>query len=420
MATVNELITALGFELKPDAMKKVQAIDKALGGIVSLAKKISLAVVGTKGVFDWMTGTVAKDAQNWIDLSEATNMSVESLQRWKYVAEASGKSSSALLNDIKRLRGTGFLWSDEDFFKNADRISKMTWREAQQTASRLGISEDTLRIFRKGPNEIRKLMSEAIVIPYDKMKQGAELNASLGRLKNYITELKEEIGTGLAPILQKQVDTISDWIEKNHELIEQKIDILIQGITKGFEQYVEIMKPAVEFASKFAKELFGITDKKTEIEGISKIVTGALLIITASKVVNGLASIAKSLNSMWTAAKGLGKIAIPALYMAAGGEAVWKGGKALFSGEDIELDDLFFYRLADKMTDDVAKDIGDWYIENMTERILEKGVKRSLETKTDSHNQTYITINGYELGKALAETQLYMQSHPGAFGDVNQ
>lgn len=341
MATVNELITALGFELKPDALKKVQAIDKALGGLVSAAKKISLSFIGTKSVLDWMTGTVAKESQELLNLAESTNISAETWQRWKYAAEASGQSSNTFVSDLEKLRKQTFR-TEEGFYELSDRLSGMTWREATQWGERLGISDDTLRVMRKGSKEIKRLMGEAIVIPTEKLKQGENLNKNIGKLKNNIEQLKLEIGTGLAPILDKTVGKMNDWIQANHEIIEQKIEDLVKGINKGFENFYKIIEPVVEKVWDLAKYIFDITDSEDEIEKIADIVTGALLLITGEKVLTGLTIMVNQFKALKAT---LTDIVVPIAAIASGYDMIVKGVETLRTGKQT---DNWFEKKADE------------------------------------------------------------------------
>ena len=297
MATVNELITALGFELKGDALNKVNKIDDGLKTIANTAKKLSGIFAGLKGAVDYFTGTVMKDSQELINLSKATGFGVESLQKWKYAAEASGISAQSFIGDMEHMRKT-LLYTEKDIFNLADQLAGMDLRTASQWAEKIGISDETLVMMRKGSKEIRKLMAEAYVIPEESIRQTAEFNAKFEAVKQNLVTMKNEIFMAVSPVLVDIVKKMQVWLNQNKEFIKQKLGDVIKGITKGFERFVEIMGTVIKKIWKFLEGLGLVTEKTPDVEKIATLVTTALLAMVGTSIISGIASLAVGISSI--------------------------------------------------------------------------------------------------------------------------
>jgi len=307
MATVNELITALGFKLKPDTMSNVKKIDDGLKTIADSAKKLSGLFAGLKGAVDYFTGTVMKDSQELLNLSKITGFGVESLQKWKYAAEASGISAQSFIGDMEHMRKT-LLYTEDDIYRLADQLAGMDRRTASQWASKIGISDETLIMMRKGSKEIKKLMSQAYTIPEKSIKQTAEFNSKLAAMKQNLVTMKNEIFMAVSPVLVDLIQKLQKWIEQNKEFIKLKLKNVIEGITRGFERFVSIMSDVVRKVWEFLESLGLVTENTPEVEKVAKVVTAALIAMVSTNIISGVASLAIGISSIVKAFHGLSSV----------------------------------------------------------------------------------------------------------------
>ena len=192
MATVNELITALGFKITPESEKNLMMVDNAISSITAIAGKMSKVFIGANSVMDYFTTTVMEEANEMVNLSKTTGYSIESLQKWKYAAEASGVSADSVVSDLETLRKQ-YLMNGEAVLLEADRLASMDKTTAMQWASRWGLSNDTFNLLRQGSAKIRDIMGEAYIIQGGKYEKTAEANRRFQAIKTNIRTIKDEI-----------------------------------------------------------------------------------------------------------------------------------------------------------------------------------------------------------------------------------
>lgn len=313
MATVNELITALGFKLNPDSTANVKKIDDGLKTISNAAKKLSGLFVGLKGAVDYFTSTVMKDSQELINLSKITGFGVETLQQWKYAAEASGVSAKSFIGDIENMRKT-LLYTEKDIYRLADQLASMDRRTATQWAKKLGISDETLIMMRKGSKEIKRLMNEAYVIPEKAIQQTAEFNEKFKGIKQNLVSMKNEIFMAVSPVLVDMIKKFQKWIEQNKEFIKLKLANVIKGITIGFERFVNIMGTVIDRIWSFLEATGLVTENTPEVEKVATLVTAALIAMVSTSILSGVATLAIGISNIvkafWTLGSFLTKGAI--------------------------------------------------------------------------------------------------------------
>jgi len=302
MAEANELITWLGFKFKPDAKKNIEDAQKSIEMIKNGVKKMAAVFLGASGAISYFTNDVMKGAQEMSDLSKKLGMSTDDLQKWKYVADASGQSFEGLIGDLQNFKKVGI-----DAVSLSGRLAGMGTMTALQWKDRLGLSDDMFNVLRQGPEKVKKLMSEAYVIPGKSIEQTAQFNKQLNATKNTLVAMKNEIFMAVSPTLVDLTNKFKDWMQQNKEFIKSKLVDVIKGVALGFQRFVDIGGKTVDVLIKIAKWCHLIGENTPEVESIAKIVTGVLMLWAGGKIVSGLATVFTFLKGIWGILAAIGK-----------------------------------------------------------------------------------------------------------------
>lgn len=303
MAEADELITWLGFKFKPDAKKNIEDAQKSIDMIKDGVKKIGALFLGASGAISYFTNDVMKGSQEMSDLSKKMGISTDTLQQWKYVAEASGQSFDSLVGDLQNFKKVGI-----DAISLSGRLAGMSSKIALQWKDRLGLSDDMFNVLRQGPEEIKKLMGEAYVIPGQSIEQTAKFNKQLNATKNTLIAMKNEIFMAVSPTLVDLTNKFKDWMQQNKEFIKSKLVDVIKGVALGFQRFVEIAGAAFGYLVDIAKAMGLIGENAPKVESVAKVVTGVLLLWAGGKVAAGLGTVFTILKGIWGIFAAIGKI----------------------------------------------------------------------------------------------------------------
>lgn len=286
MAEADELITWLGFKFKPDAKKNIEQAKKSIDMIKNGVQKIGAFFLGASGAIGYFTNNVMGSAQEMSDLSKKMGVSTDALQQWKYVAEASGQSFEGLIGDLEQFRKVGI-----DAVSLSGKLAGMNSKIALQYKDRLGLSDDMFNILRKGPAEIKKLMSEAYVIPKESIEQTATFNKQLSATKNTLRAMKDEIFMAVSPILVDVLNSFKEWLKENKEWISLNLGNIIEGVALGFKKFVAIGKTVFDVLKGILERFGLISDEGINVEKVANVITGILLTWSGGKILGGLGSL---------------------------------------------------------------------------------------------------------------------------------
>ena len=300
MAEADELITWLGFKFKPDAKKNIEDAQKSIDMIKNGVQKIGALFLGASGAISYFTNDVMKGAQEMSDLSKKMGLSTDVLQQWKYVAEASGQSFDSLVGDLQNFKKVGI-----DAISLSGRLAGMSSKIALQWKDRLGLSDDMFNVLRQGPEEIKKLMGEAYVIPGQSIEQTAQFNKQMSATKNTLIAMKNEIFMAVSPALVEMLEKFKEWLKENKEWIGLNMKNIIEGVTKGFGKFVEIGGKVFDFLKGILEKLGLISEEGIDVETIANAITTLLLVWTGGKVISGLSTVFTLFNGIFGLFKAL-------------------------------------------------------------------------------------------------------------------
>lgn len=450
MAEADELITWLGFKFKPDAKRNIESAQKSIDMIKEGVKKIGTFFLGASGAIGYFTNDVMKGAQQMSDLSRKMGVSTDILQQWKYVAEASGQSFEGLIGDLEQFRKVGI-----DAVSLSGKLAEMSSKIALQYKDRFGISDDMFNVLRQGPEQIKKLMSEAYVIPSDSIEQTAKFNKQLSAAKANLIAMKNEIFMAVSPTLVDLTQKFKDWMSVNKEWIKTKLVDIIKGVALGFQRFVEIAGTAFGYLVDIGKAMGLIGENAPQVESVAKVVTGVMLLWAGGKIAAGLttvftifkgiyglfASIASikigaTITAFMTGLKALGatvmKVLGPIYAILTSAWELWKGFSGGFANRYDELKENFsFWDLLNpaKVTalgggylGDKLGDFASW-IHHLGDEPYVPGTRTNLGSttnNTNSGNTIYLQMPYEQATNFVRDTTggsvNMMSIVPGAFG----
>ena len=323
MAVVDELVTILGIDLKQDVIGKLNGFKEKLGEVTKSAAKLGAVITAAAtGAALYIRNTI-NEANELHKLSEKTGISTDALQEWKYAAEKAGLEAKAITSDLANLQktmaspipgefnatlamfgvrvrnaGGELKTTDQLLLDMSVKFEKMSEQKAAQWASKLGISDDTLLLLRRGKEGIEALRKEAHklggIIPEKSIRAAVEFRRQLSELQFAIKGLGHQAAIAAIPALDKLVGRMKKFIESNREWISLGLQSFMDGLSGGVERVWKMLgklgdkfKPVVDAVKKFLPEMTGA-------ELVTHLVTGALtlLIVALSPLLAKFALIA--------------------------------------------------------------------------------------------------------------------------------
>ncbi|HEX3984830.1 MAG TPA: hypothetical protein VHX12_14130, partial [Acidisoma sp.] len=191
-----------------------------------------------------------------------------------------------------------------------------------------GFTDGFTAMLAQGPGAVQKFLGQAAAhgSPTDaQIATGNSLAGSINGAMQSIEGLATAISNKLAPALKPLIDQFSTWVDKNRDLISQKIGDIISGIAdkvKAFD-WNAAWKNIQAVFDKINAVVQSIGGWKTALEGV-------IVILTASKV----AAIAAPFVQL---AAAIGSLTVGATSFGALGVALRAAGFAVVGGQLVNL-----------------------------------------------------------------------------------
>ena len=283
MAVVDELVTVLGVNLAAGAMNKLTSFKNSVAGITQKLTILGTIVTASSAGIGLFINNAVNQAAELDKLSQQTNTSTDALQEWGYAATQVGGDAKAVQQDLAKLQekfGATGKSADDMLMQMSDRLSKLSSNRALATGKAFGLSDDTILLLRKGREGVEELRKEAHklggVIPASAIKRAADFKKSLAELQFAIKGITQQVALATVPALEKVVQGFKLWIESNREWISLGLSALFEGVIKGFERFVDVLRqvgtvfqPVLDYVKQFIPDMEGA-------EVVSRLVTGAL------------------------------------------------------------------------------------------------------------------------------------------------
>lgn len=265
MEALRELFVRLGLDWDSSGFAAAQlAADGLEGALKGIVGVMSDVVTGLRDA----TLHTAAYADDLADASIRTGASVEALQELGFAASQSGASAETINHALTKLTmtmgsaaqgggeaakafaalgvkvtdGEGKLRrSDEVFTDLATAVAKIK-NPSERSAKALDVfgraGIQLLPMLAEGEEGLEKLRQKArdmgLVMSGEAVAAGAELNDSLGALKDGYESLKRDLAGPIIEALLPVVKGITEWVKANRSLIRSGIQNFVKGLTTVF------------------------------------------------------------------------------------------------------------------------------------------------------------------------------------------
>lgn len=237
--------------LKTDAAKAAQFQSKMEG--VKTAIKLAAVSAGAFSLaVKKITDESFRAAAAFKQFEAETGASAQELQKWQSVADQTNDSSQALTESIKALAsnrekiklgqgnisGYQLLGIDplQDPFDIMEELREKTEELPQamkkNILSQMGVSNQLIQVLELSNDEFDKMASRAFILPRSAIETIDRARGSMRTLGGAITYLKGLITAGLAPQIEKTIDSIVTWIKLNEEGIVKAFKEVFRWITR--------------------------------------------------------------------------------------------------------------------------------------------------------------------------------------------
>lgn len=308
MAVVDELVTILGVKLSSDALPNIRKFSEAISAGAKGVGILSAAVAGLTVATGAYIRSVTNQANAMQKLKETTGISTTAIQELTYAAKASGLDINAITSDIQSLhksmaspipgqynvnlamlgvsarKANGQIKNtDELLLDLADKFATLNDQQASSWAQKLGISNETLALLKKGRDGIEELRKQAhelgAIIPEEQIKLAAEFKRNLDATIYAMRQLAAQVAISTIPALSRLLQLFKEWIVANQEWIKIGLQALFEGIVTGFERFTGAISKAFAAFSPFLDIVRDFIPDLSAVEWVAHLVTGALTIL---------------------------------------------------------------------------------------------------------------------------------------------
>lgn len=373
MATVNELITAFGFELKDDTLRKMNYVETGIEKISYATEKLGKFFTGGKGIVEYFKQFVG-GSNELMNLSKATGMSTASLQQWQYAADRAGVSADSVVSDLANLRN-GYGMTEEQILSLAETMKKGGRFYAQQVGGEFGLSQDTINLFMEGAKALKQYRFEAVqmgaVTSQENLKKSAELYRKANVAMRSLNKTVDEVVAKAVPGISSLMTSFNNWLGENPDI---KINVITASLV----------------AMTSLSILSGLASLATNLTLVAKgmIAVAGAAATGAGSVIFGAAKGAGIGGAIAGTATGLAGGAAATGAGVLGGNMIYKGFENFAKhGTDFE---KYEQNWLEKAMGKIAIPIYKWF----TEEGVGTKVDNSVNNSNNGGNTFNITVNG--------------------------
>jgi len=315
---VKELITKIGFDVDAKELKTLDSgIETLAAGFVGLLGTIAAASAALYGLVKSTADSVGQIK----DLSESLGITTDKLQELMVYAGGAGVSneelgqSLGLLNrnlvaakdgseeTIKAFKKVGISATDlkngtvkadqalEQISKNFDKLPEGPERSAlaMQLFGRSGARLiPMLNDMREGLTPTQQAIMDLGFVSEDQVEATDKFARSLDFLNMAFRGIMKVVGVSFIPTAQEVVNTITEWIVLNKDLIKTNILGFVKGLSSG-------LKVALNFALALVNSFKGVLRLMGGLESATKGLLVVLTLISGLAILKGIGSITMGL-----------------------------------------------------------------------------------------------------------------------------
>lgn len=261
---IDELITLLGLKTDPKAAGEAQAFSKTLDAVTKSAKILGGALVAAAGGVAAYTVKQSQAIDAGGKFADSVGITYETLQTLEYAMESVGGTIGDLRGDLDSLTKSmsspipgeynqtlhmlgissrdaagGLRSADDVLYDIADKLEGMSSIQQAQFASKLGLSQGTLKLIQQGRDGIEGLRNEAfrlgLVMDETSKQKAARFQGSLSNSRAVVDALTKTIAIGLMPSMSNSLDLFTKWVVANRDFIATGVQQVVEGVAKGFD-----------------------------------------------------------------------------------------------------------------------------------------------------------------------------------------
>lgn len=330
--TIQELVTSFGFEVDQKPLEELEAgIGAIKKGITGLAASVGTAAVGLFA----LVKTTANSGDRFAKMSQSVGITVERLQELDLMARLGGASFEEMTQSLtfvsrnmeKAAKGSktmqaafreagitlaeirsGTVGSDQALERIGRTFSRMPdgpkkTALAMELFGRSGARMiPMLNAMGNGLTETQRKILEMNTITEEQARASEVFNDAMTVMLDGIRGVGRQIAVGLLPVATEIVETITQWVVANKELLLQNIGGFVNGLTRFLRSALRYITLVVEALSGLMRA-FGGAESATwlfltaiaslsglmVLAGIGKLIMGLRGLATAITLVNAKA-----------------------------------------------------------------------------------------------------------------------------------
>jgi hypothetical protein len=325
--TIRELLVRLGVDADT---KKVAQFDKALATTKGTLLKVAAAATVAAGAVVALAVSTARAGDEAAKAAQRVGINVEAMQELGFAAELAGADMTSIEVAFRRQAVAA-----RDAEKSALSPSALAYKKIgvsvrdasgamkgqlqlfEESASgirglkteteKMAIANDLfgrggskiLPLLNQGADGIRKMREQArtlgVVMDEEATKSSEKFIDAMTETKAILKGVRNQIGIALIPIFTRFVERVRDWFLMNGQVIKQRVDKVIDGITSA----VGFLDRAFEKVNKRVESVGGWGVIFQQVQKVAK----------ALVVSFGIAKLIKALGVMKAIVVGIGAIA---------------------------------------------------------------------------------------------------------------
>lgn len=315
-SVIDELVTILGFEVDGRAAATIHKFNSSIDAITRYAGWASAALLTASSAVAYFAERSADAAADIDKFSQLTGIATSTVQEWGFAAEQAGGSAASMQADLDRLtrtmsspipgefnsalfmlgvstvKVTGELKSaDEVLLDISDKMQGMSAQRQLQWGSKIGLSDDTIRVVQMTREEIELLRQQAKDIPTvvdeESLKNAREFVTQLSLIRRVFTYIGQTVSSSAGPAVKEIVSDMIQWIKQNREFIQMSLQNLVEGIIDGFKRFAQALDKLKNTMYDFMPGLEDFVDTMNDSGIVSGVVFSALMALAVVLAVLG-------------------------------------------------------------------------------------------------------------------------------------
>lgn len=285
MAIIDELLVGLGFDFDEKELDSFQkSVDKTketLGKFI----KITFAATAAVGALLKTSATATDEVTKQARQVNVLTAEYDALLHASEITTGSSQNVSAALQNLsvrasEAARGMGsgveafgmlgisatdangkIKTTDVLLSETADALNNLEDESQRlELADKLGIRDINLLLL-EGSDGIKKLTDEAKelgTITEEDAKAAEAFNDAQTRMLRVMNTVRRMIATGLLPQLQTVIDSFTEWLKTNKEIIKQRFQIFVKVLAKVLSALGKIFGALLDIMGRFVDAIGGL------------------------------------------------------------------------------------------------------------------------------------------------------------------